>query len=56
MKKYLVKLYYTTMAEYEVEAEDEDEALQQARETDDGGQLLSGLQENSYDVEEITGD
>ena len=56
MKKYLVNLYYKTRVEFAVEAENEQEALQQAREMDDECQLLGELQEISHNVEDITGD
>jgi len=54
MPKYNVTLYYATSAKIEVEAVDEEDAIDVARETISEQVLLDGLQSNgSPDVELI---
>ena len=55
MKKYRVKFYFHTSVEYEVEADDDEQAIEIANEKEcDVRQMLDNLTEdNSPDVEEI---
>lgn len=53
-KKYCVRLYLHTFADIEVEAENEDEAIELAENINDIDQLLDNLiQDNESDVTEI---
>jgi len=54
MKKYRVRLYFTTSAEVEYEADSEQDAVDMAFNCDEmEKQLLDSLQYNDYDVEEV---
>ena len=53
---WLRKLYFTTMAEVIVVAEDEEAAYELAREEDFESQLEDGMQGDGWDAEIIEGD
>ena len=54
MKKFSVQLYYHSTATIEVEAENENEALNMARERVTDEEILESLiEDNSPDIEEI---
>lgn len=54
MKKYKVQLYFHSNATLEVEANNEEEAIEKARMEVSDNEILEGLiEDNSPDVEEI---
>ena len=53
MPKYKVNVYYTTMGTAIVEAENEQKALEDARDMLTDEELLDSLQESEWDAEEV---